>query len=61
MRYSPRNIKIAFSHAGLTHYGGILFFDEFSRILQVRRFLSRHLHFRGPLYLRIYNLKKLEG
>src|SRR6266403_1257754 len=43
MRRSPRNVKIAFSHAGLTHYGGILFFNEFSRMLQLRRFLTRHL------------------
>src|SRR5438132_599642 len=40
MRRSPRNVKIAFSHAGLTHYGGILFFNEFSRMLQLRRFLT---------------------
>ena len=43
MRRSPRNVKIAFSHAGLTHYGGILFFNEFSRMLQLRRFLTRRL------------------
>jgi len=40
MRYSPRNIEISFGHAGLTHYGGILFFNEFSRMLQLRRFLT---------------------
>jgi Transposase DDE domain group 1 len=45
MRYSPRNIEIAFGHAGLTHYGGILFFNEFSRMLQLRRFLTRHLRY----------------
>src|SRR5438309_849609 len=45
MRRSPRNVKIAFSHAGLTHYGGILFFNEFSRMLQLRRFLTRHLRY----------------
>jgi len=27
----------------LTHYGGILFFNEFTRVLQLRRFLTRHL------------------
>jgi hypothetical protein len=42
---SPRNVKIAFSHAGLTHYGGILFFNEFVRVLQLRRFLTRHLRY----------------
>jgi hypothetical protein len=45
MRRSPRNVRIAFSHAGLTHYGGILLLSEFSRMLQLRRFLSRHLLF----------------
>ena len=45
MRYSPRNIEIAFSHRGLTHYGGILFFNEFIRLLQLRRFLTRHLRY----------------
>src|SRR5256885_2643137 len=45
MRRSPRNVKIAFSHAGLTHYGGILFFNEFSRMLQLRRFPTPHLRY----------------
>jgi hypothetical protein len=36
-------VEIAFSHGGLTHYGGILFFNEFTRVLQFLRFLSRHL------------------
>jgi hypothetical protein len=45
MRRSPRNVEIAFSHGGLTHYGGILFFNEFTRVLQLRRFLTRHLHY----------------
>ena len=43
MRRSPRNVQIAFSHGSLTHYGGILFFNEFTRVLQLRRFLTRHL------------------
>jgi hypothetical protein len=47
MRYSPRNIEIAFGHAGLTHYGGVLFFGEFIRMLQLRRFLTRHLRYPG--------------
>jgi hypothetical protein len=45
MRYSPRNIEIAFGHAGLTHFGGILLFNEFIRMLQLRRFLTRHLRY----------------
>jgi hypothetical protein len=36
-------VEIAFNHGGLTHYGGILFFNEFTRVLQFRRFLTRHL------------------
>jgi len=43
MRRSPRNVEIAFNHGALTHYGGILFFNEFTRVLQLRRFLTRHL------------------
>lgn len=45
MRRSPRNVKIACNHSGLTHYGGIIFFHEFTRVLQLRRFLHRHLHY----------------
>jgi hypothetical protein len=36
-------VEVAFSHGALTHYGGILFFNEFTRVLQLRRFLTRHL------------------
>jgi hypothetical protein len=45
MRRSPRNVRISFNHAGLTHYGGIMFFNEFTRVLQLRRFLARHLRY----------------
>ena len=45
MRRLPRNVEIAFSHGGLTHYGGILYFSEFTRVLQLRRFLTRRLHY----------------
>lgn len=43
MRYSPRNIRIACNHAGLTHYGGVYFFHEFLRVLRFRHFLATHL------------------
>ena len=43
MRRSPRNLIIACNHRGLTHYGGVCFFHEFVHVLQLRRFLSRHL------------------
>jgi len=43
MPYLPRNIKISCNHSGLTHYGGIYFFQEFLRLLQFRHFLARRL------------------
>jgi|SRR6516162_1133853 hypothetical protein len=43
MQYSPRNIRVAYSHAGLTHFGGVYFFQEFLRVLQLRNFLARYL------------------
>ena len=45
MRRSPKNVRIAFDDAGLTRYGGVLFFHEFTRVLQLRRFLTRHLQY----------------
>ena len=45
MRRSPRNLRIAWNHKGLTHYGGVWFFHEFLRVLQLRNFLHRHLHY----------------
>ena len=45
MQYSPRNIRIACEHGGLTHFGGAFFFHEFIRVLQLRRFLARHLYY----------------
>jgi DDE family transposase len=43
VQYLPRNIKIACNNSGLTHYGGIFFFQEFLRVLQLRNLLARHL------------------
>ena len=45
MRRSPKNVRIAFDDASLTHYGGVLFFHEFTRVLQLRRSLTRHLQY----------------
>ncbi len=45
MRRSPKNVRIVFDDAGLTHYGGVLFFHEFTRVLQLRRSLTRHLQY----------------
>jgi hypothetical protein len=45
MRRSPKNVKIACNHGSLTHYGGVVFFHEFTRVLQLRDYLARHLHY----------------
>ena len=50
MRRSPKNVRIAFNHRGLTHYGGVFFFHEFTRVLQLRDFLARHLTYGRPRY-----------
>jgi len=57
MRYAPRNIRITFTDAGLTRYGGILFFNEFARVLQLRRFMTRHLRY--PRRNRDYQLSEM--
>jgi hypothetical protein len=46
MRYFPRNVRVAYKHAGLTHFGGTYFLHEFIRVLQLRDFLSRRLAYR---------------
>ncbi len=43
MRRSPRNLRIACNHQGLTHFGGAYFFHEFIQLLQFRHFLARQL------------------
>ena len=43
MKYSPRNVRIDCNHAGMTHFGGAYFLHEFIRMLQLRKFLARHL------------------
>jgi hypothetical protein len=45
MRRSPRNLTITWNHAGLTHFGGIYFFHEFLRVLQLRHFLAQQLSY----------------
>jgi Transposase DDE domain group 1 len=45
VRRSPRNLRIACDHRGLTHFGGIYFFPEFLRVLPVRRFLTQNLDY----------------
>ena len=43
MKYSPKNIKVACDHKGSTHFGGVYFFHEFLRVMQLRHFLACHL------------------
>src|SRR5450759_3497659 len=43
MRRGPRNLRIAFDHRGLTHFGGAYFFHEFLQVLRMRRFLAREV------------------
>ena len=45
LRRSPRNLRIACDHRGLTHFGGVYFFHEFLRVLQLRRFLTQNLDY----------------
>jgi hypothetical protein len=45
MRRSPKNLRIAFNHKGLTHYGGVYVFHEFLGVLQLRHWLHRRLHY----------------
>jgi Transposase DDE domain group 1 len=46
MRRSPRNLSFACNHAGLTHFGGVYFLQQFIRVLQLRDFLAHHLAYR---------------
>ena len=57
MRRSPRNLTIACNHRGLTHFGGVYFFHGFLRLLQLRRFLTRHLRY--PRRNRRYSLAQM--
>ncbi len=41
----------------MTHYGGVLFFHEFTRVLQLRRCLTRHLQY--PRRNRDYELSQM--
>jgi len=43
MKYIPRNVRLAYKRAGLTHFGGTYFLHEFIRVLQLRDFIARHL------------------
>ena len=57
MRHSPRNLRIACDHRGLTHFGGVYFFQEFLQVLQFRNFLARQLTY--PRRNRRYSLSQV--
>lgn len=57
MRRSPRNLRIACNHAGLTHFGGVHFFHEFLRVLHLREFLARQLRY--PRRNRRYSVSQM--
>jgi hypothetical protein len=57
MRHSPRNLRLACDHKGLTHFGGIYFFREFLRALQFRNFLAHQLTY--PRRNRRYSLSQM--
>ena len=48
MRRSPRSLRIAFNHAGLTHFGGVHLFHEFLRVLRFRDFLTQQIRYPRP-------------
>src|ERR1035437_7620818 len=57
MRHSPRNLRIACDHRGLTHFGGVCFFHEFLQMLQLRHFLAQNLTY--PRRNRRYSLSQM--
>jgi Transposase DDE domain group 1 len=57
MRHSPRSLRLACDHKGLTHFGGIYFFREFLRVLQFRNFLAHQLTY--PRRNRRYSLSQM--
>ena len=57
MRRSPRNLRIACDHRGLTNYGGVYFFQEFLQVLQFRDFLAQQLTY--PRRNRRYSLSQM--
>jgi hypothetical protein len=45
VRRSPKSVRIAFNHAGLTHFGGIHLLHEFARVLHLREFLIQQIRY----------------
>lgn len=57
MRRSPRSVRIAYNHAGLTHFGGIHLFHEFLRVLHFRDFLAHQIRY--PRRNRDYSISQM--
>ena len=45
MPYSPRGVRIACNHRGLTHFGGVHLFHEFLRVLHFRDFAAQQIRY----------------
>src|SRR5438445_10427304 len=45
MHRSPRNVRISCNHAGLSHFAGSYFFQEFLRVLHFRYFLAEQIRY----------------
>ena len=54
---SPRNVRLAFNHRGLSHFGGTYFFHEFVRVLHVRHFLAQQIRY--PRYNQDYSVSQM--
>jgi len=50
-------VRIAYNHAGLTHFGGIYFFHEFLRLLHFRNFLAQQIRY--PRRNREYSVSQM--
>jgi hypothetical protein len=57
MRRSPRNLRISCNHAGLSHFAGSYFFQEFLRVLHFRYFLAEQIRY--PRRNRDYSVSQM--
>ena len=57
MRRSPSSVRVAYNHAGLTHFGGIHSFHEFLRVLHFRDFLAHQIRY--PRRNRDYSVSQM--
>jgi Transposase DDE domain group 1 len=57
MRRSPRNVRVSCNHAGLSHFAGSYFFQEFLRVLHFRYFLAEQIRY--PRRNRDYSISQM--